>query len=63
MKWLAFWSLLPIERLDIPTEAGTYPAVVRRSFEVEVSDGQLSIDFNPIEGETVMSTLQAWGLA
>jgi hypothetical protein len=35
-----------------------YRTVMLRTFEVEATDGHLDIDFNPIEGEAVVSTLQ-----
>jgi beta-galactosidase len=46
-----------IENLDVLKEAGAYRKVVTRSFTVSVSDGRLELDFRPVRGEAVVSTI------
>jgi beta-galactosidase len=46
-----------IENLDVLKEAGAYRKVVTRSFAVSVSGGQLELDFRPVRGEAVVSTI------
>jgi beta-galactosidase len=46
-----------VENLDVLREAGAYRKVVTRSFNVSVSNGRLELDFKPVRGDAVISTI------
>jgi beta-galactosidase len=47
-----------IAALDIMAEAGGVGVALWRSFEVEVVDGRLRLDFKPVAGEAVLSNVR-----
>lgn len=52
-----------IAGLDIFAEAGAHSTAIWRSFEVAVSDGRLQLDFKPLAGEAVVSTIRVERIA
>jgi beta-galactosidase len=47
-----------VSRLDILAEAGAPATAIWRSFEVDVNEGQLVLEFKPLAGEAVVSTIR-----
>ena len=47
-----------IARLDILAEAGAHSTAIWRSFEARVSGGTLLLEFKPVAGEAVVSTIR-----